>query len=383
MATAKNDNIIVRSQYGDFLDRAAIEKYEFFLHRVNEKWEKQYDLRDSYDNKGDDALAEDVEYFGQWITADDRMRYIIENIVAIPDSQLSATNKIGNTIISHFYGARGIHQITSGIKDPKKAHIDFTRLFSDVDYLEQIKANCALAKKQGKKFYGTTELHTSLQTAARNYCRKKYNDPNRAASLTDILEWIASWSKDGTIEKILEVDSLKGMFNILTSQPGIGEYYGYHCATSNSVNYALPFHHDEEFCAPGPGARESLDRIFAPLKASGRIKKMPYGDLTIWIRENQEKIFEEPVRSHEFFHNFEVEGGRKVFEDDQDDLKVYTTEVSLCQFGVYCYLKENPHLISKRKVARLEDDSVCDGAILELEKSVDKVAKPASQLIVF
>ena len=64
MATAKNDNIIVRSQYGDFLDREALKSYEFFLHRVNEKWEKQYGLRDSYDNKGDDALAEDVEYFG-------------------------------------------------------------------------------------------------------------------------------------------------------------------------------------------------------------------------------------------------------------------------------------------------------------------------------
>jgi hypothetical protein len=141
--------------------------------------------------------------------------------------------------------------------------------------------------------------------------------------------------------------------------------------------------HDEEFCAPGPGARESLDHIFSPLKASGRIKKMPYGDLTVWIRENQDKIFEEPVKSHKFFHNFITEDGTRVFQDDQDDLKVYTTEVSLCQFGVYCYLKKNPHLISKRKVARLEDDSVCDGAVLELEKSVERKAAPASSLIVF
>ena len=383
MATAKNDNIIVRSQYGEFLDRDALKSYEFFLHRVNEKWEKQYGLRDTYDNMGDDALAEDVEYFGQWITADDRMRYIIENIAAIPDTQLSPANKIGNTIISHFYGARGIHQITSGIRDPKKAHIDFERINKDPDYLAQIAANCALARKQGKKFYGTTELHTSLQTAARNFCRERYNDPTRAASLTDIMEWIGGWTADGTVEKIMNVTSLKGMFDVLTSKPGIGEYYGYHCATSNSVNYALPFHHDEEFCAPGPGARESLDHIFGPLKASGRVKKMPYGDLTIWIRENQEKIFEDPVKSHNFFHNFITEDGTKVFKDDQDDLKVYTTEVSLCQFGVYTYLKKNPHLISKRKVARLEDDSVCDGAILELEKNATHTAKSTKELITF
>ena len=366
----KNPNIIVRSQYGNFLDKKELDRYEFFLHRVNEKWEKQYGLRSTYDDKGDPALAEDVEYFGQWITADDRMRYIIENIVAIPDSQLSQANKIGNTIISHFYGARGIHQITSGISDPKLAHIDFPRLYDDPDYLEQVKLNCLTAKKQGKKFYGTTELHTSLQTAARNYCRQKYKDPNRLASLTDILEWIASWTKDGTIDSILQVKSLKGMFDLLTSKPGIGEYYGYHCATSNSVNYILPFNHDEAFCAPGPGARETIDRLFKPLKESGRIKKMPYGDLVIWVREQQDKIFTNPVKSHPFFHNYIIDGNRKIFDEDQTDLKVYTCEVSMCQFGVYCYLTENPHLISKRKVARLEDDSICDGATCSISSKL-------------
>ncbi|MEM4261305.1 MAG: putative DNA base hypermodification protein [Candidatus Woesearchaeota archaeon] len=365
--------IISKINFNDYINKDAIKSYEFFLHRVNEKWEKQYGLRDTYDNHGDNALAEDIEYFGQWITADDRMRYIIENIVAIPDSKLSPVNKICNTIISHFYGARGIHQIVTNIKDPKKAHVDFERLFIDDSYLNELKINCEIAKKQKKKFYGTTELHTSLQTAARNYCRIKYNDPTRPASITDILEWIASWINDGTIEKILEVDSLKGMFNILTSKNGVGEYYGYHCATSNSVNYALPFHHDEEFCAPGPGARESLDNIFSLLKSSGKFKKMPYGDLVIWIRENQEKIFDHPIKSHTFFHNYITDTGIKVFEDDQDELKVYTTEVSLCQFGVYCYLKKNPHLISKRKIARLEDDSVCDLADKTQEEFLKKI----------
>lgn len=361
-------DIISKIDYLDYIDHDALSKYEYFLHTVNKKWEKQYGLREVYDCQ-DPALAEDVEFFGNFILQDDRMRYIIENIIAIPDSQLSAANKIGNTIISHFYGARGIHQITSGIKNPKLAHIDFVRIYQDPEYLEQIKQNCVLAKKQGKKFYGTTELHTSLQTAARNYCRKRYNDDLRPASLTDILEWIASWTQDGTIEDILQVKTLHEMFNLLTSKPGIGEYYGYHCATSNSVNYALPFHHDETFCAPGPGARESLDHIFSRLKTSGKVRKMPYGALTVWIRENQDKIFETPVRSHSFFHNYVVDGHGKVFKEEQDDLKVYTTEVSLCQFGIYCYLKANPHLISKRKVARLEDDSICDGALIEVKSS--------------
>lgn len=367
-------DIITKIDYNNYINRDALNEYEYFLHTVNKKWEKQYNLTKVYDCD-DPALAEDVEFFGNFILQDDRMRYIIENIVAIPDSKLSQVNKIGNTIISHFYGARGIHQIISGIKDPKNAHIDFERLFVDRDYLDKIKQNCDIAKKEKKKFYGTTELHTSLQTAARNYCRVKYNNPEKLASQTDILEWIASWVNDGTIDKILNVNTLKGMFNILTSKNGIGEYYGYHCATSNSVNYALPFHHDEEFCAPGPGARGSLDNIFAPLKASGKVKKMPYDTLTIWIRENQEKLFKKPVKSHVFFHNYITDTGIKIFEDDQDDLKVYTTEVSLCQFGVYCYLKKNPHLISKRKIARLEDDSVCDLADTTQEGLLNKLIK--------
>jgi hypothetical protein len=371
-------DIINKIDYRNYIDWDSFKRYEHFLHKVNEKWEKQYGLRDSYDNEGDDALAEDVEYFGQWILADDRMRYIIENIVAIPDQTLSPANKIGNTIISHFYGARGIHQITSGIKDPKKAHIDFERLAVDSDYLEAIKENCRIGKSRGRKFYGTTELHTSLQTAARNYCREKYNDPTKEASLTDILEWIASWISDGTIDQIMNVKSLGGMFKILTSKRGIGEYYGYHCATSNSVNYALPFNHDEEFCAPGPGARSTLDLIFKPLRDQGKVKKMPYGDLVIFIREHCDELFEKKLRSHQFFHNYLIDG-RKVFNDEQDTLKVYTTEVSLCQCGIYFWLTDNPHLISKRKVARLEDDSVCDGALLELKKP----EKTVSNLIVF
>ena len=111
---------------------------------------------------------------------------------------------------------------------------------------------------------------------------------------------------------------------------------------------------------------------------------MPYGDLTIWIRENQEKLFQN-IHIHDFFHNHTV-NDQIIFEDQQDELKVYGTEVGLCQFGVYCYLKENPHLISKRKVARLEDDSVCDGALLEAkaaEAEVKVKPKPSSDLIVF
>jgi hypothetical protein len=350
--------------YEQYLNRDKLKDFENFLVKVNERTEWQFGLRDTYinDDTVDPALNSQVEYFGFNILQDDRMRYIIENIVTVPT--LSMPNKIGNTIISHFYGARGIHGLVTGEPDDKKAHVDFVRIGNgDTEYLDEIKRYIDIGRRQKQKFYGTTELHTSLQTAARNFCRVKYNDSNRQATLVDIIEWIADWTKDGTINRIIDTaGSLKGMFDILTSKPGIGEYYGYHCATSNSVNPYLPFQHDESFCAPGPGARESLENIFD--KWSG--KKFPYAEMVVWLRDNQERLFER-INIHPFFHNYQV-ADLKVFEHDQNNMKVYGTEVGLCQYGVYCWLKSNPHLISKRKIARVNtvtQSGVCAGATLE------------------
>jgi hypothetical protein len=350
--------------YEQYLNRDKLKDFEHFLVKTNERSEWQFGLRDSYinDDKVDPALNSSVEYFGFNILQDDRMRYIIENIVTIPT--VSMPNKIGNTIISHFYGARGIHGLITGEPDVKKAHVDFVRIGNgDNEYLDEIKRYIDIGKRQKQKFYGTTELHTSLQTAARNFCRVKYNDPNRPASLVDIIEWISGWTQDGTINRIIDTaGSLKGMYDILTSKAGIGEYYGYHCATSNSVNPYLPFQHDESFCAPGPGARESLENIFD--KWTG--KKFPYAEMVVWLRDNQERLFQR-INIHPFFHNYQV-ADLKVFEHDQNNMKVYGTEVGLCQYGVYCWLKSNPHLISKRKIARVNtvtQSGVCAGATLE------------------
>lgn len=337
--------------YLNYLDIEKFKDFNKFLIKVNERTEHQFNLRDYYSDDNNPVYGKDVEYFGFNILQDDRMRYIIENIVTIDG--LSPTNKIGNTIISHFYGARGIHQIMTDEKNPKIAHVDFDRISSgDKDYIDNIKNNATKAKAAKKKFYGSTELHTSLQTAARNYCRLKYDDGNRPSSNTDIIEWIASWVKDGTMNNILDnATTLEKMYNILTSKPGIGEYYGYHCATSNSVNPSFVFNHDESFCRPGPGAKSSLDLLFPKLKGT---KKIPYSDLVIWLRDNQDNLYED-LNIHDFFHNFHI-NGNKIFKEDQHNMKVYGTEVALCQYGVKCHLENNPHLINKRKVVRLETE---------------------------
>lgn len=343
--------------YSQYLDHKVFSEFLYFLQRVNERTEFKFGLRESYVEKEDEPeLGINVEYFGFNILQDDRMRYIIENII---DSNLSETNKIGNTIISHFYGARGVHTSLTGISDPKKAFVDFDRLSeNDTNYLSELKTAVEISKKKKLKFYGTTELHTSLQTAGRNFCRKKYNNSNRIASTLDIVEMISGWKQEGFLDEIINsANTLEKMFKLLSSKPGIGEYYGYHCSTSNSVNPALPFDHDEPYCVPGPGARESINLMFSRFKG-----KLPYGKIVVWLRENEHLLFK-PLKIHNHFHNFKL-NDQNLFYNSQDTMKVYGTEVALCQFSVYNHLKKNPHLISRRVVARNDDDSVCDGQFL-------------------
>lgn len=339
--------------YLSHLNHQLLAEFEHFLIKVSERTEWAYGLRPDYDDGGVVALGRDVEYFSFLIAADDRMRYIMENIVTLPDSEVSPKNKIGNTIISHFYGGRGIHTLLTGEVDPKKAHVDFERIATgDAGYVDELKRNTAWYHSLKHKFYGTTELHTSIQTAARNFCRAKYADPDRKASLTDVVEWIASWTTDGSMDYILnDVKSLRGMYDFLRTKPGIGEYYGYHCATSNSVNPALPFDHDELFCAPGPGARETITNLFPSLNVGK--SKLPYEALIVWLREEQNNLIDmTKVNVHPFFHNFTGSDGKLVFKDCQDNIKTYNMEVACCQFSVYQRLKAQPHLAERRQVAR-------------------------------
>ena len=71
----------------------------YFFNKVNERALWELGINETYDSGGDDALGETVEYFHPQLTLDDRMRYIMENIVY---SGMDIDNIICNTIISHF-----------------------------------------------------------------------------------------------------------------------------------------------------------------------------------------------------------------------------------------------------------------------------------------
>jgi len=320
-----------------------VDRIGYFFNKVNDRALYQMGIRDSYDNGGDEALGETVEYFHPQITLDDRMRYIMENIVL---SNMSMDNIICNTIISHFYGGRGIHQILTRDPNPKTALVDFERLLVDKEYEMTIRKNIDDALSIGLGVYGTTELRTSLYGASNSFVSESRDLPRNADKI-NILLWVASFIPRGITKRMAAVNSLQEMYNILTEIEGVGQYYGYHCSTSNSVNPAINIDHDERFCVPGPGARLTLDMMFPPDCG------IPHGDRVIWFRENYKDLIGD-IYLHESTHNVIV-GDTKIFQHEQNELKTYGCEVGLCQFGVYSRLSDNKSLINKRKVARADE----------------------------
>lgn len=330
----------------EMVNMEVVDRIGYFFNKVNERSELNYGYRDSYDSGGDEALGETVEYFHPHILYDDRMRYIMQNIVL---SDMSMDNIICNTIISHFYGARGIHQILTREPDPKKALIDFERLLVDKEYENEIRKNIDDALSLGLGIYGTTELRTSLFGASNQWVSENRGVPRNADKI-NILLWVAGFIPRGITKRMARVKSLEEMYNILTEIEGVGQYYGYHCSTSNSVNPNIPINHDEPFCMPGPGARLTLDMMF------GEDCRVPHGERVIWFRENYKDLIGEiPLNENEW--NMVVDGV-KIFDQEQNELKTYGCEVGLCQFGVYHRLSSHPNLINKRKVARVNESTM-------------------------
>lgn len=350
----------------DKIDKEVLSDLGFFLEKINERNLFIRGLIPAYEAPSP-ALGEGVEYFSSQITLDDRMVYIMNHIVTSPG--LSMENKLGNTIISHFYGARGIHTVLTGYSDPDTALVDFDSLAKEqIDYVKSgkigeytnwLRGETAKSKAKGMPFWGTTELHTSLMDAGNKFVKRTFLEADaKASGSLAVAEWIASWKNDGMMDKLIESKSLKEMYDNLRSIRGIGPYYGYHCATSNSVNPDLPFNHDERFCSPGPGAKFTLEKLFPGVTD----KQFPMGDRVIWIRENQDSLFPGfKDKLHPATFNV-VSNGIKIFNEDQNELKTYGTEVFCCQAGVYFRLRENPHLIKNRQVARAKTTvpTACD-----------------------
>ena len=331
-------------------DTELMKEFNWFLYKINERSIIQLGYVDvTYENinrhgKVDYGLQEDVEYFHPTITLDDRMRFIGQEIASLDTSIM---NIVGNTFISHFYGGRGVHFLASG-KD--NVFVDFDRIADEEkDYIQFIRNNLDKATKNKQPIWGTTELHTSIQTAARNFCRQKYNEPDRKFHPVDVCEWVSSFRDTGFLDRMQQCNHMSEIYTLLREQPGIGHYYGFHGAASSSVLPQMKYHHDQRFVSPGPGAVYTIGLMWpdAPKKL--------YDEAIYFMRENSDEIgLTKNVVFHPKAFNINKKDGTKLFEFEQDSLKYYGTEVLSCQFGVYLQIREDERACARRRVARVQ-----------------------------
>ena len=330
-------------------DKELMAELGHFLKKANEQALYNRGLQPTYegvDRHGvpHPALARDIEWYHPTITLDERMNNIARYIVTadVPEADV-----ICNTIVSHFYGPTDIHQTLTGIQDRATAVIDFTRIASgDKAYTKEMQDRAVAAREAGKTLYNMLELRTSLWDSAKKFCKAKYDKPDRPLMPFDIAEWISSFVTDGTCAGVVASKSLKEVYGVISSHRGVGNFYGYHCGTSNSVNPRLNFHHDERFIVPGPGARKTIKALWG-----GRLPDSKSMEGVAFLRENQKALgITDGVYFHPETWNIKDRKGNDVFDVPQDELKYYGTEVLCCQFSVYLHLKENPHLAAKRKI---------------------------------
>lgn len=286
-----------------------------------------------------ERLSQKVMYFQALVGSPCDRRMLAQDIIGVPDFQLSPQDKALNSSCSYWFGPTAVLTYLTGITDFSKAHVDFTRAHTDKDYIQHLRENIEFAKQVGHSMWTTTELHTSLQTEARNYCRIKYDDPNRKAGALDLIEWMAGLKAEGWIDRVLEAPTLEAAYNEYIKPRGVGPYFGGNAVLMIANIQGLKYTHDELFCAPGGGAINTVDYLFEgkkvnPLKA------------IIWLTERQADVQPElkvPVE----FQNVDVSYG-KLWKTPQTQFTANSFEVGMCQFSVYRKFGERPELMKKR-----------------------------------
>jgi hypothetical protein len=326
----------------NYLDRSRWDQFCYFLKQMNVRGlAAHYNKTYSYTT----ALSPDVMYFQPLVLAPSDRRMLARDIIGVPSSQLSPEDKVCNASLSYWYGPTYILTYLTGITDTAKAHIDFDRVYDDQDYVESLRANIAFARKHKHPIWTTTELHTSIQTEGRNYCKQKYNDPARKADSLDIVEWMAHLKRNGWVKKVIEAKTLEDAYKAYCEPRGVGPYFGGNAVMMAANLKEAAYSHEESFCAAGGGAIATLDWLFEPMKSAG-VKLNPNKLINLLV-EHQDTLMPD-VKVPVEFQNLDGWDG-KILKKDQTFYTANSLEVGLCQCSVYNKFLKEPEAMKRRK----------------------------------
>ena len=307
-----------------------------------------------------------VPYFHPNRSFHDEIIWLNENLNY--NSNATFEDRLINSAIVKFYGPSNTVKIA--VRGTGADFIVYERLIGDKSYQLQLLENLEAAAKSKEQIYGTTELRTSLQVAARNYARSIGGTPidhklgttaaelaERSTRPSDILYWF-TYMGPRFVNFYKTKPDMKQSFEFLNSTRGIGNYYGYHFSCNLArmpdvgtlIREGSPgnIDEDDEFVVPGVGAMDTVNYFYADLEHS--ISAEVGRRLINSIRRDLDNFFELNDEDESKMHMREV-----------SELGYFTNfgcEISCCQYGVYRRLRENKKLALKRAAAPISKEAV-------------------------
>lgn len=258
----------------------------------------------------------------------------LENFVFKPE--VSLRNRICNAMAVKFVGMPTLTLVASKSFDYANI-IDFDEYAKRGDYYEEVNRN--LDENEYKlAVWGKTQLQTSLQTAARNFCREEDKDPDKKFALSMMVRWILHLDEQGMSDVVIDKNNkLHDVCDWLLQWRGIGPYFGYHppCNFSRDPDLAH-IDEDDDYCLIGPGAKAGMEYVFPDVKFKNNKILEEY---ILAIRDHQHEFFEFKDDDQEYYRLNLERGG---------NLTTFGVEITFCQFNCFLGIKDNPKAQEKR-----------------------------------
>jgi hypothetical protein len=323
---------------------------------------KLYQHKDSY-GTGFVVNNRPVPYFHPNRSFHDEIIWLNRNLYYNPEATFE--DKLFNSAIVKFYGPSRTLNIITGheplnyLHRTDKKFIQYDRLVKDIGYLTTLCENIDAAFSNKEKIWGTTELRTSLQTAARNYMRETLSYSDRPMHSSDMIYWLYYLFRYLKFDSFYKAKpTMQQSFEFLTQVRGIGNYYGYHFSSNlarmpgighgeliekqwTTQFSQLGIQHgnlseDDDYVIAGPGALDTLEYL-----VGGKINQRNAQELLVQIRNNQEEFFGFADKFLDILRNV-TELGR---------FTTFGCEIACCQFSVFRRLKDEPSAALKRASA--------------------------------
>lgn len=391
----------VRTEFGNFIREFNKREWSVRIGKTHETFEDYaktgYIHQESF-GTGFVIEGRPIPYFHPNRSFHDEVIWLNNNLYF--DSQVSFTNKLVNSAIVKFYGpSRTLSIITGHANDlpylvrTELPYIDFERIQEDEEYEYTLMRNIELASHHKEQLWGTTELRTSLQIAARDHGRanptlidirgvtfnhKKIIDPDnpppvRKMRTSDMIAWIKSLTPNWT-KYYKTKPTMKESYEFLTSYRGIGPYYGYHFSSNLSrmpgvgSKSIIEIEHkdrfdklgiehgkldeDADFVVAGPGASATLKALFPSVAINAKTTM----HMILLIRDMQHKFLDISSEMDYKYLSEATELGR---------FTTFGIEIGSCQFNVFCRLKSNTQAALARANAPISKEVGNQSATLE------------------